>query len=113
MTVQKNCCHHPTSIISRRRLIHHVKCAIKFRDGVRLGNPLPVNAARLNYQANKELRHDRVEEAQELYKIAVGIGPLLGLSRCAECRRDFKLAPALLKAGIANAISCNDKDVPD
>jgi tetratricopeptide (TPR) repeat protein len=92
--------------------------AIKFRDGIRLGNPLPVNAARLNYQAKKELRHDRVEEAQELYEIAVQIDPrdgraYLGLSRCAERRRDFKLARAFLKAGIANAVSCNDKEVPD
>jgi tetratricopeptide (TPR) repeat protein len=92
--------------------------AIKFRDGVRLGNPLPVNAARLNYQAKKELRHDRVEEAQELYEIAVQIDPrdgraYLGLSRCAERRRDFKLARAFLKAGIANAVSSNEKGDPD
>jgi tetratricopeptide (TPR) repeat protein len=92
--------------------------AVKFRDGVRLGNPLPVNAARLNYQAKKELRHGRVDEAQELYEIAVRIDPrdgraYLGLSRCADRRRDFKLAREFLKAGIANAVSCNDKDVPD
>ena len=92
--------------------------AIKFREGVRLGNPLPVNAARLNYHAKKELRNNRVEEAQELYEEAIRIDPrdgraYLGLSRCAQRRRDFKLARQLLMTGIANSVSCGQDGKPD
>ena len=63
--------------------------AVQFREGVRLGNPLRVNADRLNYFAKKELRKDRVEEAQEMYEMAIDIDPrdgraYLGLARCAE-----------------------------
>jgi tetratricopeptide (TPR) repeat protein len=92
--------------------------AIKFREGVRLGNPLPVNAARLNYHAKKELRNNRVEEAQELYEKAIQIDPrdgraYLGLSKCAERRRDFKLARELLKMGLANSVSCAPDGKPD
>lgn len=92
--------------------------AVKFREGVRLGNPLPVNAARLNYHAKKELRNNRVEEAQELYEEAIRIDPrdgraYLGLSRCAERRRDFKLAREFLKIGIANCVSCAPDGTPD
>lgn len=84
--------------------------AVKFRDGVRLGNPLSVNADRLNYFARKELQHGKIEEAQEIYEKAIEIDPrdgraYLGLGRCAERRRDFKLAREFLKAGIANTIS--------
>jgi tetratricopeptide (TPR) repeat protein len=84
--------------------------AVKFREGVRLGNPLRVNADRLNYFARKELQHGKIEEAQEMYERAVNIDPrdgraYLGLSRCAERRRDFKLARELLKTGIANSVS--------
>jgi tetratricopeptide (TPR) repeat protein len=92
--------------------------AIKFREGVRLGNPLPVNSDRLNYHAKKELRNNRVEEAQDLYEEAIRIDPrngraYLGLSRCAQRRRDFKLAREILKAGIANSVSCADDGTAD
>jgi tetratricopeptide (TPR) repeat protein len=92
--------------------------AVKFRDGVRLSNPLPVNAARLNYLAKKELRKDRVDEAKELYELAIKIDPAdgrayLGLARCAERRRDFKLAREVLRAGIATCVSCSDEGIPD
>jgi tetratricopeptide (TPR) repeat protein len=84
--------------------------AIQFREGVRLGNPLPVNADRLNYLAKKELQHGRVDEARELYERAVSLDPrdgrgYLGLSRCAQRRRDFKLARDCLQAGIVNSVS--------
>eukprot|EP00429_Kryptoperidinium_foliaceum_P006449 CAMPEP_0176007642 /NCGR_PEP_ID=MMETSP0120_2-20121206/3337_1 /TAXON_ID=160619 /ORGANISM="Kryptoperidinium foliaceum, Strain CCMP 1326" /LENGTH=777 /DNA_ID=CAMNT_0017340407 /DNA_START=303 /DNA_END=2636 /DNA_ORIENTATION=+ len=92
--------------------------AVKFRDGVRLGNPLPVNAARLNYFGKKELRKDRVEEAQEMFETAIEIDPrdgraYLGLSRCAQRRRDFTLARKYLSLGIANSISFGPGNVPD
>ncbi|CAB9516093.1 tetratricopeptide repeat [Seminavis robusta] len=82
--------------------------AIQFRDGVRLGNPLPLNTDRMTYFAKKELQHGRVEEAKELYETAVKTDPrdgraYLGLSRCAERRRDFKLARDWLRAGIQNS----------
>lgn len=82
--------------------------AIKFRDGVRLGNPLRVNTDRLTYHAKKELQHGRVEESRELYEKACQMDPrdgraYLGLSRCAERRRDFELARAWLRAGIQNS----------
>ena len=41
--------------------------ALQFRAGVRLGKPLRVNADRLNYHAKKELRGNRLEEAQDLF----------------------------------------------
>jgi tetratricopeptide (TPR) repeat protein len=87
--------------------------AVQFRDGVRLSNPLRVNADRLNYLAKKELQHGRVEEAQELYTIALQIDPrdgraYLGMSRCASRRRDFKLAKVWLQTGISNAVSVNE-----
>lgn len=86
--------------------------AVKFRDGVRLGKPLRVNADRLTYWARKELQHGRVEEAQELYEEAIRIDPedgrsYLGLSRCAERRRDFTLARECLKMGIKHSIAHN------
>jgi len=92
--------------------------AIQFREGVRLGNPLRVNADRLNYHAKKELRSNRLEEAQELYKTAIQIDPrdgraYLGLSRCAQRRRDFKLARECLKIGIAQSVSCASDSTPD
>jgi len=82
--------------------------AVKFRDGVRLGNPLKANADLLNYWGKKELRNGRVDEAKELYEEAVAIDPrdgraYLGLSKCAERRRDFKLSEEYLKAGIKAA----------
>jgi len=88
--------------------------AVKFRDGVRLGNPLKINADRLNYFARKELQHGRVEEAQELYECAVRIDrrdgrAYLGLCRCAQRRRDFKLARDYLEAGIANSVGSVDE----
>jgi len=92
--------------------------AIQFREGVRLGNPLRVNADRLNYHAKKELRSNRLEEAQELYEMAIQIDPrdgraYLGLSRCAQRRRDFKLARECLKIGIAQSVSCASDSTPD
>jgi len=89
-----------------------------YREGVRLGNPLKINADRLNYFAKKELRRDRVEEAQEIYEKAIQIDPrdgraYLGLARCAERRRDFKLARECLNLGIANSVSCMDDGSPD
>jgi tetratricopeptide (TPR) repeat protein len=92
--------------------------AIKFREGVRLGNPLPVNAARLNYLAKKELRNNRVEEAQELYEEAIKVDPrsgmaYLGLSRCAKRRRDFALAKECLKVGIGSSVSFTDDGTAD
>ena len=84
--------------------------AIKFRDGVRLGNPLPVNSDRLTYMAKKELQKGRIEEARELYEKCAQMDPrdgrgYLGLSRCAERRRDFKLARDWLRAGIQNSVA--------
>jgi len=92
--------------------------AIQFREGVRLGNPLRVNADRLNYHAKKELRSNRLEEAQELYEMAIQIDPrdgraYLGLSRCAQRRRDFKLARECLRIGIAQSVSCANDSTPD
>lgn len=92
--------------------------AVQFRDGVRLGNPLSVNADRLNYFAKTELQQRRVEEAQEYYDLAMQIDPrdgraYLGMSRCAERRRDFKLARAWLQAGIKNAVSVRSDGTPD
>jgi len=92
--------------------------AIQFREGVRLGNALPVNSARLNYHAKMELRSHRVEEAQELYEEAIRIDPrngraYLGLSRCAQRRRDYALARECLKTGIANSISIAEDGTPD
>lgn len=92
--------------------------AVQFRDGVRLGNPLKINADRLNYLAKKELQHGRVEEATELYEQAVNLDPrdgraYLGLSRCAQRRSDFKLAREYLQAGIANSITVTDDMTAD
>jgi tetratricopeptide (TPR) repeat protein len=89
--------------------------AIKFRDGVRLGKPLPINADRLRYLAKKELQHGRVEDASELYEQAIMIDPFdgrgyLGLSRCAQRRRDFTLARACLRAGITHSSTPVGKD---
>ncbi|KAL3939032.1 MAG: hypothetical protein SGARI_001518 [Bacillariaceae sp.] len=92
--------------------------AVKFREGVRLGNPLRVNADRLNYQAKKEFRSNRFEEAIEMYEEAIRIDPrdgraYLGLARCAERRRDFKLARECLRLGIAQSVSCAPDGTPD
>ena len=92
--------------------------AVKFRDGVRLGNALKVNSDRLTYHAKKELARGRVEEAQELYEKAIEIDPrdgraYLGLSRVAERRRDFKLAKECLRAGIANSVSLASDETYD
>lgn len=89
--------------------------AVQFRNGVRLGNPLKLNADRLNYLAKKELQHGRVEEAVELLELAVQIDPrdgraYLGLSRCAQRRRDLKLAREYLKAGISNSVDATGTD---
>jgi hypothetical protein len=44
--------------------------AVKFRDGIRLGNSLKVNCDRLNHFATKELPKGKLEEVEELYKKA-------------------------------------------
>jgi tetratricopeptide (TPR) repeat protein len=92
--------------------------AVKFRDGVRLGNPLRINADRLTYLAKKEFQHGRIEEAKELYEKAVETDPrdgrgYLGLSRCAERRRDFTLARDWLRLGIQNSVSTLSDTYPD
>jgi tetratricopeptide (TPR) repeat protein len=92
--------------------------AVKFREGVRLGNPLQVNADRITYHARKELARGRVEEAQELYEKAIEIDPrdgraYLGLSKVAERRRDFKLARECLRVGIQNSVSIMSDEAHD
>ncbi len=84
--------------------------AVKFRDGVRLGNSLKVNADRLTHFAKKELNKGKLEEAEELYEKAIEMSPrdgraYLGLSKIAQRRRDFKYAKECLKSGIANSFS--------
>ena len=84
--------------------------AVKFRDGVRLGNALKVNGDKLNYHAKKELAHGRLEEAEELYERAIKMLPrdgraYLGLSRVAQRRRDFRYAKECLRSGIINSYS--------
>jgi tetratricopeptide (TPR) repeat protein len=91
--------------------------AVTFRDGVRLGNPLRINADRLNYLAKKEMQQHRIEEATELYEQAIAIDPrdgraYLGLSRCAERRSDFILARKWLQLGVTNSVSLSG-DQPD
>jgi tetratricopeptide (TPR) repeat protein len=64
--------------------------AVQFRDGVRLGNALRVNADRLNYLAKKEMAKNRLEEAQELYEQALAIDPRDGrsyLGALQDCRK--------------------------
>lgn len=92
--------------------------AVQFRDGVRLGNALKVNSDRLTYLAKKEMAHGRIEEAQELYEQAFRIDPrdgraYLGLSKCAERRRDFNLARQFLRSGISNSVSTDNNGTPD
>ena len=82
--------------------------AVKFRDGVRLGNALKVNADRLTYFAKKEMIRGKLEEAEELYEQAIQISPrdgrpYLGLAKIAERRRDFKSAKDCLRAGIVKS----------
>ena len=84
--------------------------AVQFREGVRLGRALKVNADRLTYLAKKEMKGGHWEEAQELYEKAIEIDPYdgrayLGLSRIAQRRRDYTLARQCLRSGIANSIS--------
>ena len=83
--------------------------AVQFKDGKRVGNPLPVNADLLTYHARRELSRGKVEEAQELYEQAVELDPrdgraYLGLSRVAQKRRDFTYAKECLQAGVANSV---------
>lgn len=83
--------------------------AVQFRDGVRLGNALKVNVDRFNYFAKRELAHGKLEEAEELYEMAINMAPYdgrayLGLSRIAQRRRDFQYARGILLAGISNSM---------
>ena len=92
--------------------------AVQFRDGVRLGNALKVNADKLTYLAKKEMAHGRIEEAQELYEQAYKIDPrdgraYLGLAKCAERRQDFTRARQFLRSGIANSVSTDINGDPD
>jgi tetratricopeptide (TPR) repeat protein len=92
--------------------------AVKFRDGVRLGQALKINADLLNYNAKKEMAHGRLEEAQELYERALATDPrdgraYLGLSRIAKRRRDFKLARNILRSGITESVSVDANGEPD
>lgn len=82
--------------------------AVKFRDGIRLGKALKVNADRLTYFAKREMIHGKLEEAAELYEKAIKISPqdgrgYLGLARIFERRRDLKSARDCLRAGIAKS----------
>ena len=83
--------------------------AVQFRDGVRLGNALKVNIDRFNYFAKRDLAHGKLEEAEELYEMAINMAPYdgrayLGLSRIAQRRRDFQYAKGILLAGISNSM---------
>jgi tetratricopeptide (TPR) repeat protein len=100
----------PTGVLQYETSLLGPDGAVQFREGVRLGNPLPINADILSYFAKKELQHGRIEEACELYEKAVKIDPAdgrayLGLSRCAERRRDFTLARKWLIQGINRSVS--------
>lgn len=84
--------------------------AVQFRQGVRLGNPLKVNADLLTAHAKKELQHGRIEEAVELYERAVQMDPrdgraYLGLANCAARRGDFALQRQWLVRGTQHSVS--------
>jgi tetratricopeptide (TPR) repeat protein len=92
--------------------------AVKFRDGKRLGNPLQVNIDLLNYHAKRELKHGRLEEAEEIYERAMAMDPkdgraYLGLSKIAERRRDFAYAKECLKMGISRSVSFLESGNPN
>lgn len=92
---------------------------VQFRQGVRLSNPLPINADLLTYWGRKELAHGRVEEAAEFYTRAATIDPrdgrsYLGLSKCASRRRDLALAKKWLQIGVSQSVSVDAvTDLPD
>ncbi|KAL3798070.1 hypothetical protein HJC23_012361 [Cyclotella cryptica] len=80
--------------------------AVQFREGVRLGKALTINIDRLCYFAKKDLRHGKLEEAQEYYLEALGMDPTdgrpyLGLSRIAQRRGDLEYARGVLRQGIS------------
>eukprot|EP00579_Thalassiosira_antarctica_P008906 CAMPEP_0201880148 /NCGR_PEP_ID=MMETSP0902-20130614/10835_1 /ASSEMBLY_ACC=CAM_ASM_000551 /TAXON_ID=420261 /ORGANISM="Thalassiosira antarctica, Strain CCMP982" /LENGTH=939 /DNA_ID=CAMNT_0048408125 /DNA_START=8 /DNA_END=2827 /DNA_ORIENTATION=+ len=82
--------------------------AVQFREGIRLGKPLTINIDRLCHFSKKEMRHGRLEEAQENYLKALELDPTdgrpyLGLSRIAQRRGDLKHARGLLKEGISKS----------
>jgi len=88
--------------------------AVKFRDGRRVGAALNVNIDRLVYFAKRELRHGRIEEAQEFYEMALEMNPrdgraYLGLSKIAERRRDFQRAKECLRAGLTQSFCKPDE----
>ena len=96
--------------------------AVQFREGVRLSNPLKINADILTALAKKELRHgNRIEEAAELYEQAVRIDPrdgraYLGLANCAARRRDFALQRKWLVLGTQHSVSTDHQqydEIPD
>lgn len=82
--------------------------AVQFREGVRLGKALNINIDRLCHFAKKDVRHNKLEEAQENYLKAQELDPTdgrpyLGLSRIAQRRGDLKHAKGLLKEGIGKS----------
>lgn len=82
--------------------------AVQFREGRRLGKALSINIDRLCYFAKKDLRHGKLEEAQEYYMKALEMDPsdgrpYLGLSRIAERRGDLEYAKGMLRQGIARS----------
>jgi len=82
------------------------EASVQFKNG----NLLKFNADRLNYMAKRQLAHNRLEEAQEIYEIAIDIDPrdgraYLGLANIAKRRRDFTFARDCLNAGIRNSAS--------
>ena len=107
----------PTGVLQYETSLIGPDNAIQFRNGVRLGNPLTINADILSYLAKKELQRGRIEEACELYEKAVSIDPAdgrayLGLSKCAERRRDFTLARKWLVQGIQRSVSVQQLQSP-
>jgi len=82
--------------------------AVQFREGVRLGRALSINIDRLCYFAKRDLRQNKLEEAQGYYSEAMGLDPsdgrpYLGLSRIAQRRGDLEGARALLREGIRSS----------
>jgi len=83
---------------------------VQYRDGVRLGSALKINADVLTYHARRELRYNNLEESRNLYKKALEIDPrdgrtYLGLSRIAQKRKDYRLARKWLQDGIKESVS--------
>lgn len=93
--------------------------AIPYRNGVRLSNALKINADRFIYFAKQELVKGKIDEAIEFYERAMDVDPrdgraYLGLSHCAQRRKDWDGAKKWLTLGIQNSVSYDDvTDTPD